>query len=77
MENLDLKENKPLDCFQIIAQCGQDRSKLYGIYNLAEIKQLFWAGKTRCDMHRDFSPKCFSYFKIKLNYFFRKTTSLK
>ena len=37
MENLDLKENKPMDCFQIIAQRGQDRSKPYGIYNLAEI----------------------------------------
>ena len=57
MENLDLKENMPLDCFQIIAQCGQDRSKLYGIYNLAEIYRLFLAGKTRCDIHRDFFSK--------------------
>ena len=37
MENLDLKERQSLDCFQIIAQCGKDRSKLYAIYNLADI----------------------------------------
>ena len=47
MENFDSKENKSLDCFQVIAHYGQNRSK-----------RLFLAGKTRCDIARDFSPKC-------------------
>ena len=46
-----------MDSSEIIAQYGLNRSKPYGIYNLAEIC-LFLAGKTRCDIHRDFSPKC-------------------
>ena len=78
MENLDLKENKHGNwiAFKFLAQCGQDGSKLYCIYNLAEIKRLFLAGKTRCDMHRDFSPKwfykeivsCYSPFLAKSRY---------
>ena len=46
-----------MDSSEIIAQYGLNRSKPYGIYNLAEIC-LFLAGKARCDIHRDFSPKC-------------------
>ena len=49
---------KRLDCFQIIAHYLQNSLKLYGIYNLAKIYRLFLAGKTRCDIHRYFSPKC-------------------